>query len=54
MWRVSSPTDLRCEGDLRDVEGAVPYGFGVCGGFRDVGGVVAYGFEVCVVFRGVR
>ena len=33
MWRVSSPTDLRCEGDLRDVEGAVSYAVEVRGGF---------------------
>ena len=59
-WRVLSPRDLRCEGDLRDVEGVVAEGFEVCGGFRDVegrffigigglrgvGGVVAYGFGV--------
>ena len=32
VWRVSSPTDLRCEGDLRDVEGAVPYAVEVRGG----------------------
>ena len=31
---VLSPTDLRCEGDLRDVEGRFSIGIG---GLRDVG-----------------
>ena len=68
MWRAPSPTQLRFGGDLRDVEGAVPYGFGVCGGFagrggeifigigdlRGVEGVVPYAVEVRGGFRDVE
>ena len=48
---VLSPTDLRCEGDLRDVEGRFSIGIG---GLRDVGGAVAYGIWVwwCIGFFG--